>query len=254
MASSRIARVCGLVCTSLFMAAGAGGQPPLPNMDSAPGLVRWLNPPMHFTLQPLDAPRGPPSLIVDIEPGRQTYGPLDLPFPVTLGGVVHERFFVSTQGFLSFDEPLPDQFGTSNLLLWPSLTTTTLALGSDANRVVYPRRIELRVEGRPGRRVFTVSLVDLPLVSPAGAVHSAHARFEEATGDLALSDAGPRRGDPWAWTDQNSFLGLAVLDIPEPFGGDYWCDPGGARSVTLVISDCDPTTHRDRDADTLVDA
>ncbi len=254
MVTLRTARIVGLGGLPLLMAAGSSAQPYPASADAVPALSQWGQTRLRLTLQPFEAPSGPANVVIDIEPGRQSYGPFDLPFPVTLGDVVHQQFYVAAAGFLTFDAPLPEQFGTSNAVLWPSPTTTTLALGADWTRLRYPRRLEMRSAGRPGRRTFTVTLVDIPLARPHDATHTAHARFDEATGDLALSDVGPRRGEPDAWMEQISILGFAVLGVPSPFAAEYWADPGAGRAVTLVVSDCDPATHRDRDADTLVDA
>jgi hypothetical protein len=254
MASFRIARVCGLVCTSLFAASGVGAQALLPIQDRAPALFPWGDWGLQLTIQPVLVPLDPPDEIIEIEPGHQIHGPIELPFPVTIGGVIQDRLYVSTAGFLSFGAPLGEQFGSSNAGLWPNLSITTIALGGDWSVSKYPRRIELRTGGRPGRRVFTVSLVDIPLSSLPGSEHTAHARFEEATGDLALSSVASRRRHRDWWMLTSAWLGLMLGEAVEHFGFNFTTNPGAGLSVTLVLSDCDPATHGDRDADTLVDA
>jgi hypothetical protein len=247
MSSSRIVRVCGLACTGLLVASGVGAQPLVPNGDPVPAYFGWGEGFRRPTLQPVVPPVGAPDAVIEIEPGRQIHGPFELPFPVTVGGVVHQRVYVSALGFLSFDAPLPELFGHSNLGLWPSPTVATLAMGGDWSMLKFARRIELRYQGRAGHRVVTVSLVDIPLTSLPGQTHTAHARFEEATGDLHLTSVGARETSAEPWMFQNAWLGLTNGDAPAPQGFMYQADVASGRSVTLVLSDCDPATHRDRD-------
>jgi hypothetical protein len=208
----------------------------------------------HLTLQPVQVPAGPPDVVIEVSPEQQVYGPFDLPFPVMLGGVAHRQIYVSSVGFVSFDAPLPELFGYSNISLWPSSTVSTLALGGAWNIRKFARRLELRSEGRPGHRVFTVSILDLPGTSAFEDAHSGHARFEEATGDLVLSSVGALRPLGDELLSSSGSIGLLNAAGPRLPGFYYLPDALSGRSITLVLSDCDPATHGDRDADTLVDA
>jgi hypothetical protein len=254
MVTLRTARVCGLGCIPLLLAASAGAQPLWPNENSVPALYAWGDVRPRVTLQPAQAPLGPPDEVIEFELGRQTYGPFDLPFPVTLGGTTHAQAYVSASGLLSFDAPLPEQFGFSVIADWPSHSITTIAPAGHRNVVKYPRQIEFRLVGRAGRRVFTVSWVDIPLMPQFRNTHTAHVRFEEATGDVTVSDIGTHTPTSDWYRYNETWLGFWVVDAVAPYGIQYIGEPVAGRSVSLVLSDCDPATHADRDADTLVDA
>jgi hypothetical protein len=102
--------------------------------------------------------------------------------------------------------------------------------------------------------VFTVSILDLPGTSAFEDAHSGHARFEEATGDLVLSSVGALRPLGDELLSSSGSIGLLNAAGPRLPGFYYLPDALSGRSITLVLSDCDPATHGDRDADTLVDA
>lgn len=241
-------------CVSLVGLARTEAQAEIPNWDTNPYLYVWEMGSEQLTLQPVQVPAGPPDEIIEVTAEQQVYGPFDLPFPVTLGGVAHRQIYVSSVGFVSFEAPLPDQFGYTSLSLWPSMTVSTIALGGSWDVRRFARRLELRSEGRPGRRVFTVSILDIPGSSALGDTHSGHARFEEATGDLVLSSVGALQPLVNAYLSSSGWIGLMNAGARGFSGFDYMTDALAGRSVTLVLSDCDPATHGDRDADTLVDA
>jgi hypothetical protein len=93
---------------------------------------------------------------------------------------------------------------------------------------------------------------DLPFPVMLGGV--AHRQIEEATGDLVLSSVGALRPLGDELLSSSGSIGLLNAAGPRLPGFYYLPDALSGRSITLVLSDCDPVTHGDRDADTLVDA
>ena len=186
--------------------------------------------------------------------GQQIYGPVDLPFPVVLFGVTHRTAYFSSLGFISFEASLPSFLPGSGYSLWPSQTVATIAVGGDMAYGRTASRIELRRRGRLGQRSFTVSFVDFPMSSLPDRHYSGHATFEERTGDLRLSTEGVRAAFDEPGLLDSGWLGaFGRLGAPLQYF-EAMSAPSSGQSYTLDLSDCNPRTHRDRDADTLVDA